>query len=122
MAVPSVSVKLAGNGGVSSADKVISCGSKCVGNYTLGTVVTLTAKPASNITFVGWSGACSGAQLTCSVTVNDALSVTATFAAAPAPAGGGGGGGAAGGGTSGGGSGGGDESRNHKGVRFHPTL
>jgi hypothetical protein len=119
VAVPSVTVADAGNGLVSSADKVISCGSKCVGNYTLGTVVTLTAKPASNNIFTGWSGACSGTQLTCSVTVNDALTVTATFAAAPAQAGGGGGGGAvggggggggggaAGGGTSGGGSGGG---------------
>lgn len=119
VAVPSVAVTLAGNGGVSSADKVISCGNKCSGTYNLGTVVTLTAKPASNNTFVGWSGACTGAQLTCSVTVNNSLSVTATFAAAPAAgggggaAGGGGGGGAAGGGggAAGGGGGGGGGKR-----------
>ena len=57
------------------------------------TTVTLTAKPASKNISVGWSGACEGAQLTCDVTVTDAMNVTATFAATPAPVGGGGGGG-----------------------------
>jgi len=93
VAVPSITVTTAGSGGVSSTDRVISCGSKCSGIYTPGTTVTLTAKPASNNTFVGWSGACAGAQLTCNVNVTDAISVSATFAAAPAGGGGGAGGG-----------------------------
>jgi uncharacterized repeat protein (TIGR02543 family) len=41
--------------------------------------VTLTANPPSNGVFNGWSGACSGTQSTCTVTVNGALNVTATF-------------------------------------------
>ncbi|HZS03498.1 MAG TPA: hypothetical protein VFD58_01370 [Blastocatellia bacterium] len=79
IAVPSITVTTAGNGSVSSADKVISCGNKCSAVYPLGTVVTMVASPASGYVFTGWGGACTGAQATCSVAVNDALNVTATF-------------------------------------------
>ncbi len=48
--------------------------------YNVGTVVVLTATPAANGLFSGWSGACSGAATTCSVTMDAAKSVTATFA------------------------------------------
>ena len=48
--------------------------------YNVGTVVTLTATPAANGQFTGWSGACSGTAATCAVTMNAAQSVTATFA------------------------------------------
>lgn len=48
-------------------------------SYTSGTVVTLTATPASGYTFTGWSGSASGAALTTTVTVNANLSVTANF-------------------------------------------
>src|SRR5262249_31254227 len=48
--------------------------------YNIGTVVTLTATPATNGLFSGWSGACSGTATTCSVTMDAAKSVTATFA------------------------------------------
>ncbi len=97
IAVPSIAVTKIGSGGVSSADKAISCGNKCVANYVLGTVVTLAAAPASNNVFSGWTGACTGAAAVCNVTVNDAMAVTATFvAAAPGGGGGGGGGGGAG--------------------------
>jgi uncharacterized repeat protein (TIGR02543 family) len=48
--------------------------------YNVGTVVTLTATPAANAQFSGWSGACSGTAATCAVTMNAAQSVTATFA------------------------------------------
>ena len=95
VAVPSLTVVVTGNGGVSSSDKAISCPSKCVSNYTLGTVVTLTAKAGSNSTFTAWTGGCTGAGLTCDVTVGDAMTVNALFAA-NAPAGGGGGGGGGG--------------------------
>jgi hypothetical protein len=77
--VPSVVVATSGPGGVSSADKLISCGSKCASTYPLDTVVTLVATPASGSVFGGWGGACSGNQSTCSVLVNDAMNVTATF-------------------------------------------
>jgi hypothetical protein len=77
--VPSVVVSTSGNGGVSSGDKLISCGSKCAATYSIGTIVTLVASPGSGSAFAGWGGACSGNQTTCSVLVNDAMNVTATF-------------------------------------------
>ena len=43
------------------------------------TLVTLTAAPAVGSTFAGWSGACSGAELSASVTLDQARSCTATF-------------------------------------------
>jgi uncharacterized repeat protein (TIGR02543 family) len=92
VAVPSLTVTLTGNGTVASSDKVISCGSKCSSTYALGTLVTLTAKAGSNSTFSGWTGACTGVSLTCTVTIADSATTNATFTA-NAPAGGGGGGG-----------------------------
>jgi Divergent InlB B-repeat domain len=86
-----------GSGNVDSSDKRIACGSKCSAPYTAGSVVTLTAKANSGSTFAGWTGACSGTALTCSVTVNGAMTATASFNVQAA--GGGGGGGGAGGGT-----------------------
>ncbi len=47
--------------------------------YASGTRVTLTAVPASNSVFTGWSGACSGTQTTCTGTMYRNTSVTATF-------------------------------------------
>jgi hypothetical protein len=78
--VPSVTVAKTGNGSVSSTDKNVSCGSKCVAYYNAGATVTLTASPASGSVFVGWGGACAGAQGQCTVTLNDAQTVTASFA------------------------------------------
>jgi len=97
IAVPSLTIGLVGSGKVTSSDGILSCGSKCVANYTLNSVVTLTAQPSSNNTFTSWSGACSGSALSCNVTVNDALTVTANFA--PIVKTGGGTGGGSGGGS-----------------------
>lgn len=47
--------------------------------YAAGTVVTLTATPASGYTFANWSGAASGSTTTTTVTMNGNLSVTANF-------------------------------------------
>src|SRR5258705_298815 len=47
------------------------------GTYGAGTVVTLTANPATNFQFTGWSGACTGSS--CILTMDAAKSVTATF-------------------------------------------
>lgn len=80
-----------GSGNVDSADKRISCGSKCVAPYTAGSAVTLSAKANSGSVFAGWAGACTGTALTCSVLINGANTATATFNTAAAGGGGGGG-------------------------------
>jgi hypothetical protein len=83
----------AGSGNVDSADKLISCGSKCVSPYPNGQLVTLSVKPASNSVFGGWTGACSGLGGSCTVSAVGHVDVGAIFNVAPSGGGGGGGGG-----------------------------
>jgi hypothetical protein len=71
-----------GTGTVTSSPSGISCGSTCSENFSSGTVVNLTATPDSGSTFAGWSGACSGTGA-CSVTMDAAKSVSATFNSIP---------------------------------------
>ena len=47
--------------------------------FNQGASVTLHASPGTGSVFSGWSGACSGTSHTCSVKVNSATSVTASF-------------------------------------------
>lgn len=70
-----------GLGTVTSAPTGISCGTTCSRDYTVGTLVTLTATATGNDLFAGWSGACSGSAATCVVTMSAARAVTATFEA-----------------------------------------
>src|SRR6266481_2396616 len=76
-----LTVTLAGTstGTVTSNPAGISCSPTCSASFTSGTVVTLTAKAASGAYLASWSGACSGHNSTCKVTMNAARSVTATF-------------------------------------------
>jgi hypothetical protein len=71
-----LTVSAAGNGSVTGTG--ISCPGDCSGTYASGTVVNLTATPASGSTFSGWGGSCSGSGA-CSVTMGAARSVSATF-------------------------------------------
>ena len=50
-------------------------------SYQAGTVVLLTASPASGYQFTGWSGNASGTQNPLSVTMDGSKSITANFAA-----------------------------------------
>lgn len=69
-----------GSGTVISSPTGINCGADCTAPYNSGTLVTLTATPASGSIFTGWSGGvCSGTG-SCTVTMDTAKSVTATFA------------------------------------------
>ena len=67
-----------GTGTVTSSPAGISCPTTCTASFSSGTQVTLTATPATNDTFAGWGGACTGTT-TCSVTLTAASSATATF-------------------------------------------
>ena len=72
-----------GSGRVTSKPAGISCGTSCSFVYAHGTTVTLTATSSATSTFIGWSGGgCSGTG-PCTVPVNDAVTVTATFNAKP---------------------------------------
>ena len=51
----------------------------CSSRYPRYTALTLTADPTGGSTFGGWSGACSGTQLTCALVVNGAMHATARF-------------------------------------------
>lgn len=70
----------AGSGTVSGG--TIACGQTCQNVFSIGSTVTLTAVPASGSTFVGWTGACTGAG-TCTLTMNGDKVVTAEFGVAP---------------------------------------
>jgi uncharacterized repeat protein (TIGR02543 family) len=68
-----------GSGSVTSSPSGIACGSDCAESYSYNTSVTLAATAATGSAFTGWSGACTGTAATCTVTMDAAKSVTATF-------------------------------------------
>ena len=68
-----------GTGTITSNPAGIDCGSDCTEVYAPSTTVILTAVADASSTFSGWSGACTGLA-TCTVTMDQARAVTATFA------------------------------------------
>lgn len=70
-----------GEGAVTSSPAGVACGSDCREPFTQGTRVTLTAAAAAGSEFRGWSGGgCSGTGA-CTVTMDQARAVAATFVA-----------------------------------------
>jgi hypothetical protein len=69
----------AGAGTIASAPAGILCGSACNAAYGHSTTVTLSATAEPFSSFTGWSGACSGSSPTCTLSMTEARSVTATF-------------------------------------------
>lgn len=69
----------AAQGTVQSVPAGVSCGSVCTATFDHGTRVTLTASAPSDAAFAGWSGACTGVQPSCTVTMDAARSVSAAF-------------------------------------------
>ena len=68
-----------GRGTVTITPAGITCETSCSATYDNGTVVTLTATPATGSFFRGWSGGgCSGSG-SCTVIMSAATTVTATF-------------------------------------------
>jgi alpha-tubulin suppressor-like RCC1 family protein len=74
-----------GGGTVTSSPSGINCGSSCSAAYDSGTVVTLTATPATGSVFNGWSGCDTASGATCTVTMSAAKSVAANFLGIPLP-------------------------------------
>jgi hypothetical protein len=60
------------------------CDTVCQAMYARDSVLTLTAVPVPPAVFVGWRGACSGANPVCVVTMDGPKQVVADFGAAPA--------------------------------------
>jgi hypothetical protein len=68
-----------GSGTIVSSPSGVDCGGVCFASFPHGVSVTLTATPDPGSTFNGWSGSgCSG-KGTCTVTMDKAKVVTATF-------------------------------------------
>jgi len=79
----SVSKTGTGTGTVNTVKAGIACGSDCSESYPVGVLVTLTATADAGSAFAGWAGGgCSGTG-SCTVTMNAATSVVATFNALP---------------------------------------
>ena len=78
-----LTVTTSGSGTVTSAPTGINCGATCTAPYNDGTSVVLTATPTTGSAFAGWSGACTNATGTCTITMTTAKSVTATFTLIP---------------------------------------
>ena len=68
-----------GAGTVTSDPAGIDCGVDCTEIYNWGALVALTATADANSAFEGWSGDCSGANPTITVTMDADKTCTATF-------------------------------------------
>lgn len=78
----SVSVVGSGAGSVESLPEGIDCSNAindCLFKFRTSDTVTLTATPAPDSVFLGWEGACTGAEPTCTLTMNTDRSVAARF-------------------------------------------
>lgn len=77
-----VTVKVSGQGTVTSNPAGINCPSTCSASFDNGTTVTLSASPASGSTFSGFTGDCSGSTCQLAIANNQSANVSATFAQA----------------------------------------
>ena len=82
-----LSVTVSGKGTVTSNPPGIDCPTTCSAAFPQGTTVSLSETPATNAAFSSWGGACAGTS-SCSVTLVDPNSVTATFASSTVVGGG----------------------------------
>src|SRR3989344_1422405 len=76
-----------GAGTITSSDGGISCvrsstggvTGTCTKSYTSGTQITLTSSAGALSFFSGWSGSCTGASASCSITMDTTRAATGTF-------------------------------------------
>jgi subtilisin family serine protease len=74
-----------GDGTVTSSPAGIDCGSDCMEDYLADTEVLLTATPASGSTFGSWTNCPTPTDNECTVVMDQARQVTATFDLIPPP-------------------------------------
>src|SRR5690349_23024094 len=60
-------------------DGRVTCSKACTGVHRLGSILTLTARPAANYDFDQWSGACIGVVPSCPVALDRSAALTASF-------------------------------------------
>ncbi len=70
-----VGAQVFGMGSVMSTPAGIACDPDCRETVACGSTMTLTAVPAPGHLFMGWQGACSGANPVCTVTANGVLTL-----------------------------------------------
>jgi Divergent InlB B-repeat domain len=76
-----VTVSVSGNGKITSPS-AIDCGTACSANVSANGTITLTATPAAGNVLQSWGGACATTTgNTCTLTVTQATSASATFVA-----------------------------------------
>ena len=78
-----LTVSKTGNGTITSTPAGINCGATCSAPFAIGSSVTLTAAPSAGSVLTGWSGGCSGVGPTCTITMDAATTVGATFSTTP---------------------------------------
>jgi dipeptidyl aminopeptidase/acylaminoacyl peptidase len=69
-----------GRGGVISRPAGIRCGGDCTEAFAAGTRIRLKAMPAAGSVFLGWRGACTSRNDSCTVTIERTTRVAAVFA------------------------------------------
>ena len=72
-----------GSGTVKSKPAGIDCGTDCSHLFDSGTLVTLTAEEKEGDSFTGWTGACTGSNPVCKLTMDSDKATTAIFASSP---------------------------------------
>ena len=87
LATASLALASSGSGGgsVQSSLSQSGCSSSCEEEIPAGATVTLSAEPEPGSAFAGWSGACGGGDPTCSIRLEEATSVRATFSEEAGP-------------------------------------
>jgi uncharacterized repeat protein (TIGR02543 family) len=80
-----LTVRRSGRGVVTSDLGGLACGATCSATLDDGAAVTLRAVPARGRVFAGWGGDCAGKTKTCTLTMEGARTVTATFKLKPKP-------------------------------------
>ncbi len=76
---PGISIIKQGEGLVFSDIAGINCGEYCQNTYPFGTVVTLYAQPDDGSNFLGWSGGDCSDTNTCTLSIEDMVTVNALF-------------------------------------------